>query len=405
MLPTPMMGYPENQAEAGPPVKKPVDRKPAEPMPGLRSAISLRRAAAFVLYNIAATLLLLLLLEGAASVYYAFRAAFARPPVAESLYTKYDPELGWISLPNVYLPNMFGPGRFLRTNAQQFRNGAAFTPRVPLGKTRIICSGDSFTFGFGVDNNHTWPHLLAKHAANLETVNMGQGGYGAEQAYLWYKRDGVKLDHDIQIFAVIAPDLYRMQHSRFNGYGKPVLAVENGKLVATNIPVPRTMQVWSPRLVRAENALSNLNLTRLLRGVFRLGSTPVLAPSKEHNQETATVVAHMLDDLQETNVAKQSVLVLVYLPTQEDLPPRSGPSWRGYLAEYAQEHGLSYFDLVDDFRKLPPAQQDKLFIAPGQVDFPGAAGHYSEAGNAFVAELIYQRLLANPETAAKLRAP
>ena len=28
---------------------------------------------------------------------------------------------------------------------------------------------------------------------------MGQGGYGIDQAYLWYKRDGTKLDHDVQI--------------------------------------------------------------------------------------------------------------------------------------------------------------------------------------------------------------
>ncbi|HLI04801.1 MAG TPA: hypothetical protein VKU93_11055 [Terracidiphilus sp.] len=347
---------------------------------------------------------MLLLLEGAASVYYAFRAAFASPPVAESLYTEYDPELGWINLPNVYLPNLFGPGRFLRTNAQRFRNKADFSPHVPPGKVRIICSGDSFTFGFGVDNDHTWPHLLAAHTANLEAVNMGQGGYSAGQAYLWYKRDGVKLDHDIQLFTVIAPDLYRMQHARFNGYGTPVLAVENGRVVATNVPVPRTMQVWAPRLVRTENALSNLSITRLLRRAFKLDRTPPLAPSNERNQETANVVSHMLDDLRETNVAKHSVLVLVYLPIQEDLIQRPGPSWRGFLAEYAQEHGLLYFDLVDDFRKLPPAELDKLFIAPGQVDFPGAAGHYSEAGNAFVADRIYQRLLANPETAAKLHA-
>jgi hypothetical protein len=48
---------------------------------------------------------------------------------------------------------------------------------------------------------------------------------------------------------------------------------------------------------------------------------------------------------------------------------------------------------------------DKLFIARGAIDeFTGAAGHYTEADNAFIADLIYQRLLANPETAAKLRA-
>jgi hypothetical protein len=361
----------------------------------------LGRTVAFVFYNIAAVVILLLLFEGAASTYYVFRAAFASAPVAESLYTEYDRDLGWVNLPNVYLPNLYGPGKFLRTNSQRFRNVAEFSKNVPAGKTRIICSGDSFTLGFGVDNDHTWPQLLAAQAPNLETVNMGQGGYGADQAYLWYKRDGVALDHDIQILALISPDVYRMQHSSFNGYGKPVLAVENDRVVATNVPVPRTMEVWSPRLVRAESALSNLSITRLLRRVLRLDvAAPAVTPSKERNQETAWILSHMLDDLRETNRAKGSVLVLAYLPTREELG--AGASWRTFLAEYARQHGVVYLDFFDDFRRVPPAELDKLFIAQGAVDFPGAAGHYTEAGNAFIADLIYRRLLASPETAAKL---
>ena len=356
----------------------------------------------FALFNVAAVAVLLLLADGAASVYFAFHAAFATPAVAESLYTEYDRDLGWINLPNLYLPNMYGPGRFMRTNSQRFRNNSDFTKVVPPGKTRIICSGDSFTLGFGVDNDHTWPQQLAAHDPNLETVNMGQGGYGADQAYLWYKRDGATLDHGIQIFAIISPDVFRMRHATFNGYGKPVLAVDNDHVFATNVPVPRTMEVWSPRLVRTENALSNLSITRALRSVFSFDGRRPIAQSKAQNGETAWVLSTMLDNLREANRAKNSVLALAYLPTREELAGGVGASWRTFLAEYARQHGVVFFDLMDDFRKLSPSQLDRMFIAPGAVDFPGAAGHYTETGNAFVADLVYQRLLANPETAAKL---
>jgi hypothetical protein len=364
---------------------------------------SSRRIAAFVLYNIAATLLLLLVLEGLASAYYAFREAFATAPVAESLYTEYDRDLGWVSLPNIYLPNMYGPGKYLRTNSQRFRSSTDFPKAVPAGKTRIICSGDSFTLGYGVDNEHTWPQLLAKRSPNTETVNMGQGGYGADQAYLWYKRDGAVLDHDIQILALISPDLYRMQHRTFIGYGKPMLEVENDRLVTTNVPVPRSMEVWSPRLVRAQKALTNLSLTRLLRAVFKLDSRPPAAASRvEHNEETARVFSSMLDQLQATNRAKNSTLVLVYLPTREE--PTGGVSWGDFVGQCARQRGLPFFNLADDFRPLAPGELDKLFIGKASVNFSGAAGHYTEAGNAVVADLIYRRLLANPETAAKLHA-
>ena len=126
---------------------------------------------------------------------------------------------------------------------------------------------------------------------------------------------------------------------------------------------------------------------------------------KERNQETSVVVSYMLDDLLAMNRAKNSVLVLAYLPTREESGGDLGTSWRKFLAEYARQRGVLYFDLADDFHRLSPQQLDQFFIAPGAIDFPGAAGHYTEAGNAFVADLIYRRLLANPETAAKLHAP
>src|SRR5580700_6659920 len=94
--------------------------------PQARPPSRLRRSLGFLLYNVASVLALCLIFEGAASTYYAFRTAFAEPPVAESLYTQYDPELGWVSLPNVYHPNMYGPGKFLKTNSQRFRNTVDF---------------------------------------------------------------------------------------------------------------------------------------------------------------------------------------------------------------------------------------------------------------------------------------
>ncbi|HEY5175682.1 MAG TPA: hypothetical protein VII95_08990 [Terriglobales bacterium] len=364
-----------------------------------RPEVSVRRTAGFVFYNIAATLVLLLVLEGMASIYYTFHDAFESRPFAESLYTEYDRDLGWVNLPNVYLPNVYGPGKYLRTNSQRFRNNVDFTKQVPSGKTRIICSGDSFTLGYGVDNDHTWSQLLATRAPNIETVNMGQGGYGADQAYLWYKRDGAAFDHDMQIFALISADLYRMQNPSFIGYGKPLLAVKNDQLVITNVPVPVSMEAWSPRLARAQNALSNLSITRILRRTLRLDTAAAVTPTAS-NQETARVFSYMLDDLCKANRVKNSVLVLVYLPTREDWILEG--SWRKVLADYARQRGLLYLDLFDDFHRLPPDELDRIFIARGTIDFRGAAGHYTEAGNAYVADLIYRRLLANPETAAKL---
>jgi hypothetical protein len=358
---------------------------------------------AMILYTLAAALLLLLALEGAASILYAVRGVVTVQPLAERLHTEYDADLGWVNLPNVDLPNMYGPGRGLRTNSQRFRGAADFAPRVPAGKRRVVCSGDSFTLGYGVDDASTWPAFFAKRAPHLETVNMGQGGYGLDQAYLWYERDGVKLDHDLQIFTVITNDFQRMQMLSFSGYAKPVLALENGKLVTRNVPVPK--RASSPAVARAQSVLAELDLTRLLRRALRRDAPEAATSTQaQRNEETLEIVGAMLDDLAERHRGEGSELVVVYLPTRQDYVGNSADPWRRYLAERTARSGIVYLDLFDDMRRLVPEEKDKLFIAEGAVNFPGATGHYTEAGNEFVANLIYDALMMNPATQPKLQA-
>jgi len=97
--------------------------------------------------NVLVLALILILTEGLASYILAARAMMGVSALAERKHTKYDPDLGWVNKPNVYLPDMYGPGVYLQTNSQGFRNNNAIDIAVPSGKFRLICSGDSFTLG------------------------------------------------------------------------------------------------------------------------------------------------------------------------------------------------------------------------------------------------------------------
>jgi hypothetical protein len=57
---------------------------------------------------------------------------FREPSFNERLYTRYDTELGWVSRPNVSIPDMYGAGIFLKTNRQGFRAD----PTPPSGRPK-----------------------------------------------------------------------------------------------------------------------------------------------------------------------------------------------------------------------------------------------------------------------------
>jgi hypothetical protein len=311
------------------------------------------------------------------------------------VYMEPDSLLGWVSQPNVNLPDLYGPGVYLRTNAQRFRSNHPVASRVPSGRIRMICSGDSFTLGSGVDNDHTWCERLAAEHPGIETVNMAQGGYGIDQAYLWYKRDGVGLEHQVHLFAFIANDFARMQGGSFNGYGKPVLAIRDGALVTDNVPVPSSPSYarWLSRWADAISQLRSSRLIRIARGRYRPAQVVDRAAADSLTWEVAAKVFADLDSL---NRARGSVLVLVFLPTQVD-DKNGSAEWRRRVRGLAEREHIALVDLVADFERLPADSTEGMFLREGE-----AAGHYTTAGNAWVAGQVYRHLLAMPQVAGLL---
>lgn len=362
----------------------------------------IQKGVIFLIFNLITVAIIFFLCEGLASFILFLQTVTSSPPVAERLHTQYDPTLGWVNRPNVYIADMYGPGLDFQTNEQGFRNREAFSAAAPPGKIRIICSGDSFTLGYGVGNDDTWCQQLAKLDGRLQTVNMGQGGYGIDQAYLWYKQDGALLIHDIHLFAFITTDFERMQQQEFLGYGKPLLRVEAGELVVDNVPVPERA-FYAPWLTHNREAIQQLTSVRLLSQLF-VETAPV-ETKIDDSAAPEMVAAEILKDLLRLNAAKGSTLVLIYLPRLGDYQPleqNSTKVWQEFLELAARDTGVVYIDVIEAFREVPPDRVQELFIPEGALDFPGAAGHYSVKGNEFVARLLYDALLALPEVSDKL---
>jgi len=316
----------------------------------------------------------------------------------------YDQQLGWLTVPNFHQENYFAPGIGLTTNSVGFRASEEFTPQVPSGKLRIICSGDSFTFGEGVGDEHTWCRQLESLDQRFQTVNMGESGYGVDQMYLWYGRQGMVLDHSAHVFAFIIEDFRRMQLTSYVGYGKPLLRVRDGVLVTQNVPVPRQLSAL-PWLERKRLQLQEFRSVKLL-GSLVAWAHPARDPfSDGPTDEQAQTVDKTLENLQAIEKQKNSTLLLVCLPSTVHQHEQSGPApaWRAWIRGESAKRGIAFVDLIDDFHKLPVTMQDGMFIWPGSVHyFAEAPGHYNDEGNEWVAKELYGRLLALPWVAENL---
>lgn len=348
------------------------------------------------------TVVLFLLVEGTASTAVAAHAFVQYRDLfmaTEQSHTEYDSLLGWVSRPSIYLPDLYGKGVYLRTNAQGLRANREYTAAVPPGKTRIVCSGDSFTLGHDVSNDDAWCEQLERMDPRLETVNMGQAAYGVDQAYLWYKRDGGKLAHNVQLFAFITSDFDRIRSDNFSGVPKPYLRIEQGALRVENTPVPRWVRPSEMR-GRIRVAVQSLRSISLLRRLVSHGDTSTAreAPVQLSLDEARAVAARVFEELARLNAERGSTLVLVYLPKSLDSSKRSADPWRAFVREQAARLGVPVIDLVEDYRKLPAFEGEEMFTNPFHPS------HYNPRGNTWAAKLIHDRLVELPAVKAKLAA-
>lgn len=296
-------------------------------------------------------LLGLVLLEGISSTVLFLRdiARASRGPLAERKHTRYDELLGWANVENIEIEDLYGEGLSLRTNSQGFRANQDYDVTPPDGKLRIICSGDSFTLGYGVDNDHTWCQLLTTLDDRLQTINMGQGGYGIDQAYLWYERDGLPLQPGVHLFTFITADFWRMRQRSFHGYGKPLLTLRDGELVVENVPVPRAA-FYAPWVAQNIRSFEHLRTVQLLRGVL-----PALAERDLPNpREQRRILLRVIEQLSELNRSQRSLLVVVLLPTEADAAPDPSHPLRRFLERELAEREIVFLDLIAGIQSLPP---------------------------------------------------
>lgn len=322
------------------------------------------------------------------------------PPVENFRQAAYDSLLGWVGLPNLAIRDNFGPGLSLTTNADGLRIHRSVSRAASSGERRIICSGASFTFGSGVTDGDTFCAGLERELPGVRTINMAQRGYGIDQSYLYYKRDGALYAHRIELFILNGTDFDRTASSTLNGYPKPTLGISKGVLVPRNVPVPHWTG-WS-RWEDAKPLLPRLRVMQLLRRQVDVSDR---AQYRRIDAQLWPVTDSVFHDLRRLNEQRGSTLAIVYLPSLPEYVPGARDERREKIARSAAQAGARFIDLTPALRAVPRDSIDWLFITPNALPVGGIGGHYNAAGHRWLADRIAGYIRDIPALATAAASP
>jgi hypothetical protein len=295
------------------------------------------------------------------------------------LFSVHDTLTGWRNTPGFHNADMYGPGEAVVVNSQSFREAEDIPAAVPDGKIRLICSGDSFTFGIGVGNEKTWCSLLETLHPRLETVNFGHAGFSIDQAYLLYQREAKKLEHDVHVFAFIPDDIRRMQLDRFVGYAKPYFQLVGDSVQLKNVPVPEPGRfgTWYRRRVE------HLSKLRIVQFGDRLHQGSSVVPKVNTYEDAKAIAVRLFQDLSDSAARDGRTAVFVLLDEWNE--GELFTQLEDYFEAELGARGLHFVNIREPFRTVPA---DTLLA----MYYRQWGNHYSTRGNQRVAELLWPRL-------------
>lgn len=235
------------------------------------------------------------------------RLAGYRSQFAATQFFRYDPLLGWHLQPALKGP--FERPQFksyVKINSHGLR-GIDHPYEKPRGKKRILVLGDSFVWGFGVNDSEIFTALMEQDLQDVEVINGGVTAYGTTQELLWLEREGIKYHPDLVVVVFYWNDLLDNVTQHYNGYYRPLMVQGNdGSLRLTGVPCPEgslkdRFRKW---LVR-HSALAGITLRADLRPLLAL--EPLIFGSR-HERVTRPALE---EDVQHDSYAERLTIALM----------------------------------------------------------------------------------------------
>lgn len=322
-----------------------------------------------------------------------FTALYVSPE--RDRFWKYDSLLGWAHQPGQ--EGVFETPQFrsvVRINEKGLRDRSH--PYERQGDTqRILVLGDSFAWGYGVEESERFSQQL-EESLGAEVINAGVSGYSTDQELLWYQNEGIKYETDLVILVIAGNDVGDNDRLLVNTiYYKPKFIIEEGQLVPTGHPVPKTSTqgrfIYS---LSQRSALAYFLIQRYfdflsLYARFKNSDRPhASAPVSSLNaeREPFELTVALIDEMKKIAESNKANFLIV-----------TTDRWWNYPAADSYEDFVVLLEskgfLVLDVESMPGFDPDKMLIPDD--------GHWNKMGHEFVAEKIESLI----ETQQLLRQP
>ncbi len=256
---------------------------------------------------------------------------------------------------------------WIRTNSFGMRD----TEPVPIeddSVSRIVVLGDSFTFGFRVDGESSYPSVLERRLnegateKRVEVLNLGVSGYNTQDEAIVLEHKGLPWRPDLVILGYVLND------------------------PETDPVQPLTSHFQEPAVWQRSNLARLVAKVKHGLEVRLWGGGDYYRYLHSEGREKWKSVVSGLDDIR-TLTEDQQIPVLVVI-----FPEKPHKNWSDYpyadlhrqIAEIAHEKGFSVIDLLDRFSDYPARD---MRVRRGDP-------HPSPLGHEVAAEAIYDWIAA-----------
>jgi len=298
---------------------------------------------------------------------------------------------------------IFGKQFELNTNSKGLRDNKEYNYSKSKEAYRILILGDSFSFGNGVNLNESYPEYLRDNFKNknVEIINLGVPGYGINNEYLYFIKEGIKYNPDLVIVQFCSNDWGTHKIIESNGIesidttnsltanskGFLIQSQDKGKLRSLHLTLLWNLRSYSFIYTKLRNVLSNIIdfLWKNQHGIPNYFSNNNSMQYLENNKGYSMIIKKLKDS---TNAK-----ILIFLgPFQLDnLDPNI----------IQKEYNLNYSinpkqtkQSVEEIAKQLDILSLSIYTNSTDIYLP-VDGHWNAKGNKLVADELYKKIVEN----------